>query len=46
MTSTPAVRLGRGAASANGGFFMTTLRGDGVYFLGNKLFDLPLEDAL
>jgi len=34
------------AASANGGFFMTTLRGDGVYFLGNKLFDLPLEDAL
>lgn len=33
------------AASANGGFFPATLRGDGVYFLGRKQFDLPLEDV-
>ncbi|MEL6663190.1 MAG: DUF2125 domain-containing protein [Pseudomonadota bacterium] len=34
------------AASTDGGFFTTSLRGDGVYFLGNKIADLPLEDIL
>ncbi|MEL6568746.1 MAG: DUF2125 domain-containing protein [Pseudomonadota bacterium] len=32
------------AASTDGGFFPATLRGDGIYFLGQKQVDLPLED--
>ncbi|MEM1150867.1 MAG: DUF2125 domain-containing protein [Pseudomonadota bacterium] len=34
------------AASADGGFFPATLRGDGIYFLGQKQIDFPLEDLL
>ncbi|MEM9739420.1 MAG: DUF2125 domain-containing protein [Pseudomonadota bacterium] len=33
-------------ASVNGGFFTVSLRGDGVYFLGQKQIDFPLEDYL
>lgn len=33
-------------ASANGGFLMVTVRGDGLYFLGNQIAPLPLEDIL
>lgn len=33
-------------ASANGGFFTVSIRGDGLYFLGNRMVELPLEEML
>lgn len=34
------------AASANGGFLILSVRADGLYFLGNRVVELPLGAAL
>ncbi|MEO0465382.1 MAG: DUF2125 domain-containing protein [Pseudomonadota bacterium] len=34
------------AASANGGFLTMTIRGDGLYFLGNRIVPADIEGAL